>query len=81
MGVGTTLVFCFLLPAIFFSLLLERLAVMGANAVIPAEAGIRFFEIVGFYNLLDARLRGHDELCPSLRRGRVGVNKEGDKHS
>ena len=35
---------------------------MGANVVIPAEAGIQVFEIVEVYNVLDARLRGHDEL-------------------
>ncbi len=44
--------------------------VMRANAVIPSEAGIQVFEIVEVYNILDARLREHDELGHSHLRGR-----------
>jgi hypothetical protein len=32
------------------------------NVVIPAQAGIQFFETFAVSNCLDARLRGHDEL-------------------
>ena len=47
--------------------------VMGANAVIPSEAGIQVFENVEVYNILDARLREHDELGHSHLRGRGRV--------
>jgi hypothetical protein len=40
---------------------------MNENAVIPAKAGIQGFEIIVVSSNLDARLRGHDELRPSLR--------------
>jgi hypothetical protein len=36
----------------------------------PAEAGIQGFEFFDVNNLLDARLRGHDELRDSLAGGR-----------
>ena len=48
----------------------RRLYCNGKSAVIPAKAGIQVIEIIGIYKLLDARLRGHDELRQSLPGGR-----------